>query len=50
MHIQAKLGQDGEDGEMSEMTLHSRHMIRNSNPGGLGPSTLLLCHVGSPQY
>ena len=38
------------DGEMSEMTLPSRHWIRNSNPGDLRPSTLLLGHRGSPQY
>ena len=35
---------------MSEMTLSSRHMIRNSSPGGLRPSTLPLGHGGSPQY
>ena len=34
---------------MSEMTLPSRHRIRNSNPGGLRPSTLPLGHGGSPQ-
>ena len=39
-----------EDGEMIEMTLSSRHRIRNSNPGGLRPSTLPLGHGGSPQY
>ena len=32
------------------MTLPSRHMIRNSNPGGLRPSSLLLSHGGSPRY
>ena len=32
------------------MTLSSRHRIRNSSPGGLRPSTLLLGHGGSPQY
>ena len=32
------------------MTLSSRHRIRNSNPGGLRPSTLPLGHGGSPQY
>ena len=42
MHIQEKLGQ--EDGEMSEMTLPSRHRIRNSNPGGLRPSTTVHVH------
>ena len=35
---------------MNEMTLSSRHRIRNSSPGGLRPSTLLLGHGGSPQY
>ena len=39
-----------EDGEMIEMTLSSRHRIRNSSPGGLRPSTLPLGHGGSPQY
>ena len=34
---------------MNEMTLPSRHMIRNSNPGGLRPSTLPLGYGGSPQ-
>ena len=29
------------------MTLSSRHRIRNSSPGGLRPSTLLLGHGGS---
>ena len=37
-----------EDGEMNEMTLPSRHRIRNSSPGGLGPSTLPLGQGGSP--
>ena len=37
-------------GEMSEITLPSRHRIRNLNPGGLRPSTLPLAHRGSPQY
>ena len=32
------------------MTLPSRHMIRNSSPGGLRPSALPLSHGGSPQY
>ena len=32
------------------MTLSSRHRIRNSNPGGLRPSTLPLGHGGTPQY
>ena len=40
----------GEDGEMIEMTLSSRHRIRNSSPGGLRPSTLPIGHGGSPQY
>ena len=35
---------------MIEMTLSSRHMIRNSSPGGLRSSTLPLGHGGSPQY
>ena len=35
---------------MIEMTLSSRHSIRNSSPGGLRPSTLPLSHGGSPQY
>ena len=39
-----------EDGEMSEMTLLSRHRIRNSCPGGLRPSTLPLGNGGSSQY
>ena len=43
-------GEPPEDGEMSAMTLPSRHRIRNSNPGGLGASTLPLGHGGSPQY
>ena len=33
-----------------EMTLSSRHRIRNSRPGGLRPSTLPVGHGGSPQY
>ena len=36
-----------EDGEMSEITLPSRHRIRNSTPGGMRPSTLPLGHGGS---
>ena len=43
-------GEYPEDGEMNEMTLSSRHRIRNSGPGGLRPSTLPLGHGGSPQY
>ena len=39
-----------DDGEMIEMTLSSRHRIRNSSPGGLRPRTLPLGHRGSPQY
>ena len=54
-HLCAHIGQTGpgeppEDGEMIKMTLSSRHMIRNSSPGGLRPSTLPLDHEGSPQY
>ena len=40
----------GEPPEDGEMTLPSRHRIRNSNPGGLRPSSLPLGHRGSPQY
>ena len=39
-----------EDGEVSEMTLPFRYRIRNSNPGGLRPSTLPLSHKDSSQY
>ena len=54
-HLCAHIGQTGpgeppEDGEMIEMTLSSRHRIRNSSPGGLRPSTLPLGHGGSSQY
>ena len=54
-HLCAHIGQTGpgeppEDGEMIEMTLFSRHRIRNSSPGGLRPSTLPLGHGGYPQY
>ena len=35
---------------MNGMTLLSRHRIRNLNPGGQGPTSLLLGHGGSPQY
>ena len=54
-HLCAHIGQTGpgeppEDGEMNEMTLSSRHRIRNSSHGSLRPSTLLLGHGGSPQY
>ena len=41
---------DGEVGEINEMTLPSRHKIRNSNPVGLRPSTLPLGHRDTPQY
>ena len=34
---------------MNEMTLSSRHRIRNSSPGGLRPSTLPLGHGNPPQ-
>ena len=36
--------------EINKMTLPSRHRIRNSNPGGLRPSTLPLGHRVSLQY
>ena len=54
-HLCVHIGQTGpgeppEYGEMIEMTLFSRHRIRNSSPGGLRPSTLPLGHGGSPQY
>ena len=39
-----------EDGEMNEMTLPSRHRIRNSNSGGLRPSSLPLGPGGSSLY
>ena len=29
-------GEPHEDGEMNEMSLPSRHRIRNASPGGLG--------------
>ena len=35
-----------EDEQMNQMT----YMIRNSNPGGLRPSTRLYGYVASPQY
>ena len=38
----------GEPLDDGEMTLPSRHRIRNSNPGGLRPRTLSLGHGGSP--
>ena len=43
-------GEPPEDGEVNEMTLPSRHVIRNSSLGGLRPSTLPVGHGGSPQY
>ena len=43
-------GEPLEDGEMSEMTLPSKHRMRNANPGGLRPSTLPIGHRVSPQY
>ena len=43
-------GESIEDGEMCEMTLPSRHRIRNSQPGGLRPSTLPLGHGSFSQY
>ena len=39
-----------EEGEMNEITLPSRHKIRNLSSGGLRQSRLLLGHGGSPQY
>ena len=52
-HLCAHIGYTGpgeppEEGEMIEMTLSSRHRIRNSSPGGLRPSTLPLGNGGSP--
>ena len=35
-------GEPPDDGEMSEMTLPSRHRIRNSKPGCRRPSTLTI--------
>ena len=54
-HLWAHIGWTGtgeppDDGEMNDMTLSSRHRIRNSSPGGLRPSTQPLGHGGSPQY
>ena len=53
-HFWAHTGKIGsrklpEDGEMT-VKLPSRHMIRNSNLGGLRPSTLSIDQGGSPQY
>ena len=51
VHIEAKLGQEKpEYVQLNEMILLSRHKIRNLTLGGLRPSTLPLCHWGSPQY
>ena len=50
MHIKDEFG-PGEppvDGEISEMTLPSRHRIRNSKPGGLSQSTLYLSVTEAP--
>ena len=52
-HLCAHIGLTGpgeppEDGEMIEMTLSSRHRMRNSSPGGLRRSTLPLGH-GTPR-
>ena len=51
-HLCAHIGLTGrgEPPEDDEMTLSYRHMIRNSRPGGLRPSTLPLGHGGPPQY
>ena len=54
-HLCAHIGQIGpgeppEDGEMNEMTVSSRHITRNSSPGGLRQSTLHLSHRGFLQY
>ena len=54
-HLCAHIGSTGpgeppEDGEMNDMTLTFRHIIQNSSPGGLRPSTLPLGHGGFPQY
>ena len=43
-------GEPHEDGEMNEMTLPSRHNIRNSSLGGLRSSTLPLSHGDLQQY
>ena len=43
-------GETPVNGEMNEMTLLSRHGIRNSGPGGLRPSKLPLGHGDSSQY
>ena len=42
-------GEPPKNGEVNEMTLPSRHMIQNSSPVGLSPSTLPLGH-GGPHY
>ena len=54
-YICAHIGQTGpgeplDDGEVNEMTLSSRHRGRNSSPGGLKSSKLILGHRDSPQY
>ena len=43
-------GEPPEDDEMINMTLSSRHRIRNSSPGGLRLSPLPLGHGGSPHH
>ena len=53
MHIIGRTapGEPLEDDEMNETLLPPRYRVRNSNPGGLRPSTLHLGHRrGSPQY
>ena len=47
MHVY-RLGEPSDDGEMIEMTLPSRHGIRNLNPGSLRQRTLPLGHGGTP--
>ena len=42
-------GEPPGNGEMDEMTLPSRHRIRYSSSGSLGPSTLPLGHTEAPQ-
>ena len=43
-------GEPPEDDEMNEMTLPSRHRIRNSSPNDLRPSTLPVGHGGFPHF
>ena len=53
VHIYAKLGQENLLMMVRWMRWHlirCRHMIRNSIPSGLRPSTLHLGHESSPQY